>query len=130
MIQAAAYGKIGKLEIKNIKSNLTVANGRLASTRFKSGEKITDWLSFTIFGNPAKIVANHCSVGDTIILSGSIQEETWEKNGINQSKLVLIANSVEIIKTKPNGIESINDLPQKNDVEALVSSFHDDQIPF
>jgi len=134
MIQATAYGKIGKIEVKSAQSGMIFVKGSLASNRFEKGENVTDWISFTVFGKIAEAIGNKCKVGDTIILAGSLQEEKWEKDGVKQSRHVLIANAFDYaakkIQSKENKFEPAQGFQQPTSQSNTESRQKVEDIPF
>jgi single-strand DNA-binding protein len=77
-----------------------IAEGSIASNRQIKGEKFTDWLNFKAFGKTAETIGNFVRKGDQAIFAGSIQTESWEKDGQKQSKTVMIVERFEFGKNK------------------------------
>jgi single-strand DNA-binding protein len=100
MFNIVAIGTIGKIEVKSLQSGMTIAEGSIASNRQVKGEKFTDWLNFKAFGKTAEVVGDFVKKGDQAIFSGSLQTESWEKDGQKQSKTVMIIERFEFGKNK------------------------------
>lgn len=100
MFNITAIGNIGKIEIKSLQNGTIVAERSIASNRQVKGEKQTDWLNFKAFGKTAETLGNFVKVGDQAIFAGSIQTESWEKDGQKQSKTVMIIERFEFGKNK------------------------------
>jgi single-strand DNA-binding protein len=88
-----------------------VAEGSIASNRQVKGEKHTDWLNFKAFGKTAEVIGDYVKKGDQAIFSGSLQTESWEKDGQKQSKTVMIVERFEFGKNKREG-EPATDSPK------------------
>lgn len=111
MFSITAIGTIGRIEVKALSTGTMIAEGSIASNRQVKGEKQTDWLNFKAFGKTAETLGNYVKVGDQAIFSGSIQTESWEKDGQKQSKTVMIVERFEFGKNKREG-EQATDSPK------------------
>jgi len=100
MFNIVAVGTIGRIEIKSLQNGTIIAEGSIASNRQVKGEKHTDWLNFKAFSKTAETIGNYVKVGDQAIFSGSLQTESWEKDGQKQSKTVMIIERFEFGKNK------------------------------
>lgn len=111
MFSITAIGTIGRIEVKSTNSGIIIAEGSIASNRQVKGEKQTDWLNFKAFGKTAETLGNFVKKGDQAIFAGSIQTESWEKDGQKQSKTVMIVERFEFGKNKKDG-EQATDSPK------------------
>ena len=100
MFNIVAVGTIGRIEVKALQNGTLIAEGSIASNRQVKGEKHTDWLNFKAFSKTAETLGNFVKVGDQAIFSGSLQTESWEKDGQKQSKTVMIIERFEFGKNK------------------------------
>jgi single-strand DNA-binding protein len=100
MFNIVAVGTIGRIEIKSLQNGTIIAEGSIASNRQVKGEKITDWLNWKSFGKTAEVIGDYVKKGDQAIFSGSLQTESWEKDGQKQSKTVMIIERFEFGKNK------------------------------
>ena len=100
MFNIVAIGTIGRIEIKALQNGTLIAEGSIASNRQVKGEKYTDWLNFKAFSKTAETLGNYVKVGDQAIFSGSLQTESWEKDGQKQSKTIMIIERFEFGKNK------------------------------
>jgi single-strand DNA-binding protein len=131
-------GKMGKdAELKQVKDfiicNVTIAT----SENVKKGdkwEKQTEWHNITIFGKRGEYIANNATKGTTLAIIGKIKTETWEKNGEKKSKVVIIADEVEIMagkavnETKESTFNK--ELKEKGVKLAADENIPDDDLPF
>lgn len=111
MFNIAAVGTIGRIVVKSLQNGTMVAEGSIASNRQVKGEKHTDWLNFKAFGKTAEVIGDYVKKGDQAIFSGSLQTESWEKDGQKQSKTVMIVERFEFGKNKREG-EPATDSPK------------------
>ena len=72
-------------------------------------KKSTSFFDVQIWGKLAGIVSQYASKGKQVIVDGRIKQQTWEdKDGSKRSKIVIIAESVQLIGSKS---ESNQDSP-------------------
>ncbi len=114
--------------------NLSVANNRSVKVG-ETRETIADWHKITIFGRDAEIIAQYAKKGSALAFNGRLQNEKWvDREGIERTSTVLIANSFEFLPGKKRGEDgestagagaTVNgaDLSQSDDEG-------DDSIPF
>jgi single-strand DNA-binding protein len=100
MFNIVAVGTIGRIEVKSLQNGTIIAEGSIASNRQVKGEKITDWLNWKSFGKTAEVIGDYVKKGDQAIFSGSLQTESWEKDGQKQSKTVMVVERFEFGKNK------------------------------
>lgn len=98
-------GKLGRdPEIKVTKNDAIVCNLTLAtSENVKKGDvwkKQTEWHNIVLFGKRGEYIANNAGKGSTVSVIGKIKTETWEKNGEKKSKVVIIADDIELLAGK------------------------------
>lgn len=138
MFNIAAVGTIGRVDVKTLSGGTIVAQGSIASNRQVKGVKTTDWLDWKAFGKTAEVIGDFVRKGDQAIFSGSLQTESWEKDGQKQSKVVMVVERFEFGKNKRE-TEQATDSAQFNlgfvkSVEAPISGAFDsvtfDDIPF
>jgi single-strand DNA-binding protein len=60
----------------------------------------TSWVDVECFGAVAENVNKYVGKGDRVAVSGSIRQDTWEKDGQRRSKLKVIADRVGFIETR------------------------------
>ena len=65
----------------------------------KFGDKETQlFLDATAFGKPAEILSQYAGTkGTQIFLSGKLQTDMWEKEGVKQSKISMIIESFDFV---------------------------------
>ena len=104
---------IGRLvadpDIRYTQSGVPVANIRLAVDRdFKNqeGKREVDFLTCTAWRKVAEIVAQYCKKGSLILVSGSIQQDTYEKDGEKRTTYKVVVDKLRLLGIKPNGQQS------------------------
>lgn len=87
-------------ELRFSPGGVAVGNVRLvASSRKKEGDEWVDdktcWIDGVCFKQMAENVAEHLRKGDTVVVTGKIQTESWEtKEGEKRSKIALVIDSI------------------------------------
>lgn len=77
-------------------ANLSVACNRSR----KNGDRWVDEANFfdvTIYGKTAENLKQWLTKGKQICVSGYLQQQRWEKDGQNHSKVVVIADNVQLL---------------------------------
>ena len=67
------------------------------------GRDKTTFMDVKIWNKQAEVVEKYLAKGSFVILNGRIEQENWEKDGQKRSKLVLVANHVELGPKPPSG---------------------------
>ena len=98
-------------EVRFAPTGTAVASSAIAANhRYQSkGGQWKDeaaYVSCSAFGRAAEQLAQKHR-GDPVLATGRLRMETWEQDGANHSRLVLIAESAHFIlpPSKPNGAE-------------------------
>lgn len=85
--------------------NLSIAVNRSE----KSNGQWTDKASFfdvTVWGKTAENIKAYLHKGKQIAVDGYLDQQRWEKDGIKYSKVVIIADSVQLLGGSENGQQS------------------------
>ena len=115
----------GDLELRKA-GDTSVVDFGLATNRKVKGEQVTDWHNIVLWGKSAEIACQYLQKGSQIIVEGSIQYETYEKDGVTKYITKIHANRFHF--TKKQESES-NSLPKdvKEQADKLTSG---DDLPF
>jgi single-strand DNA-binding protein len=87
-------------ELRFSPSGMAVAKIRTVSNsrkRQEDGTWVDDkacWLDVTCFKTMAENVVESLSKGDLVVVTGKIQTEEWEKDGVKHSKIACIADTI------------------------------------
>lgn len=93
-------------DIRYTQGGVPVANLRLAVDReFKNaeGKRETDFISCTAWRKVAEIIAQYCKKGSLILVSGAIQQDTYEKDGEKRTSYKVVVDKLRLLGEKPNG---------------------------
>lgn len=85
--------------------NLSIAVNRSE----KYNGQWTDKASFfdvTIWGKTAENIKAYLHKGKQVAIAGQLDQQRWEKDGIKYSKVVIIADSVQLLGGNENGQQS------------------------
>ena len=91
-----AYTTAGKARL-----NLSIAVNRSE----KRGDKWADNVSFfnvTVWGKTAENIRPYLHRGKQIAVDGYLDQQRWEKDGVKYSKVVIIADSVQLLGGNEN----------------------------
>lgn len=106
MTDMNVFALIGRLvkdaELKYTASGAAIASFALASNaRAKKGEEWVDEASFfdcTLFGKQAESLKAYLVKGKQVAISGRFKQDRWQdKDGGNRSKVILIAESIQLM---------------------------------
>lgn len=126
------------LDLKYSASGSAVAKLGLACSE-KFGDKETQlFLDAVAFGKPAEILNQYASAkGTQIFLTGKLQTDTWEKEGVKQYKISMVVEGFDFVsngqKQSSQENRGVNapvyneKIPQNNIPEIDINM---DEIPF
>ena len=92
-------------ELKNTQSGVAVCNVSLAVPRPHTKDE-TDFFNVTFWRQTAESVSKYVKKGQEILVSGSMQSETYEKEGVKRTVWKLNADSFEFCGNKDSGSSS------------------------
>ena len=95
-----AYTTAGKARL-----NLSIAVNRSE----KRGGEWADKVSFfdvTVWGKTAENIRPYLHKGKQIAVDGYLDQQRWEKDGVKYSKVVIIADNVQLLGGNENGQQS------------------------
>lgn len=114
-------------ELRHTAGGTAVANNGLAYERYNKEnpeEPFVSFFNFSVFGNFAELLARKLKKGDSVTVSGRLEQRSWETSeGEKRSTVEIIANDVVgefIFRSK--------DEDASTTVPASTAS--DDDIPF
>lgn len=99
---------IGRLtrdaELKYTQSGYPVASFCIAVNRSrKDGDNYVDEASFfdcSMFGKSAESLKQYMTKGKQVAVIGELRQERWESDGQSRSKVVIVANNVQLLGGK------------------------------
>lgn len=89
-------------ELNNTKSGTAVVKLGLAVNEYAGKDKgeIASFFDVVVWGKTAEAVSKYTSKGSQIVVSGSLRQERWEKDGVNNSKVVINASDIQFVNGK------------------------------
>lgn len=129
-------------EVKELPSGTKVAKLRMAVNRSKKnpdGDGYVEEASYfdvECFGNFAGLIERKLRKGNAVSVTGRLEQQRWEKDGENRSKVVIIGNEIdspsfflkdEDVPAMTSG-SSNSGQPAADQVAAAAAA--DDDIPF
>ena len=100
-----------------------VGNGQMARANIsiavnrskKEGEQWVDEVNYfdiTIWGRTAENLKQYLLKGKQIAVDGYLKQDRWQKDGQNFSKVVVVANSVQLLGGKSEGGQASGGAPR------------------
>jgi single-strand DNA-binding protein len=95
-------------ELRSIPSGQNVASFSLAVNRTwknASGEQqeAVDYIDCNIWGKPAEIITQYMKKGSAILVSGRLQQRTWEQEGQKRSKVEVVVEDFNFVGGNSDG---------------------------
>jgi single-strand DNA-binding protein len=76
--------------------NLSVATNEFTGLK-DNRKEITDWHSITAWGHLAESAEKYLKKGSSVHVEGKLRTDTWEKEGIKQYAVRIIAESIQFL---------------------------------
>ena len=99
---AVLVGRLTRdMELKTTNSGFSIGNISIAvnSTK-KDGDQWVEEVNFfdiTLLGRRAESLQQYLNKGQQISVSGSLKQERWEQDGNKRSRVVIIANNIQLL---------------------------------
>ena len=94
------------VEMVSTRSGFSIANvGIAVNDRVKKDDQWVDESSFfelKLFGKTAEFANEYTRKGDAVLVTGRLKQETWEKDGKKNSKVVVIADKYQSLSSRKN----------------------------
>ena len=95
-------------ELKSIPSGQQVTSFSLAVNRTwnnANGEKqeAVDYIDCNVWGKPAEIINQYMSKGSAILVSGRLQQRSWEQDGQKRSKIEVVVEDFNFVGGNSDG---------------------------
>jgi single-strand DNA-binding protein len=122
-------------EIKHTQGGMAIVNLGIAwNGRKKQGEEWVDqphFFNVTCFGERFEKLAAFLEKGKKIGVSGRLDFQQWEKDGVKNSKVVILANEITFASSKGEGSGDTPSEPAHDNGDFVPSNTpDDDDIPF
>lgn len=107
MISVTISGRVGAdAEVRQAGST-DVLSFRMASNDFRHKEKVTDWVSVSLFGKRAATLVQYVTKGASIVVRGKAYVRTYQsREGQTVAALEVDASDVELLGGKPDGAQA------------------------
>lgn len=102
------------IELRHVGQNQTAVCdiGLAVNDRVKRGDQWVEeacFLDVTCWGRTAEVAAEYLAKGSSVLIEGKLKTESWEKDGRKQSKLKVVADSMQMVGSrketaKPQGV--------------------------
>lgn len=97
-----SFGYVGNGQAR---ANISIAVNRSK----KDGDQWVEEANFfdiTIWGRQAETLKQYLTKGKQIAVDGSLRQDRWEKDGQKFSKVVIVANNVQLLGGRSDGAQS------------------------
>ena len=89
-------------EVKALNNGSSVAKFTIGMTRkwqTENGEKKEEatFVDIDSFGKTASVIEKYLRKGDPVLVEGRLKMEQWEKDGQKRSKLMVVANAIQLL---------------------------------
>lgn len=117
-------------EVRDLPSGIKVARFTVAVNEFVKGEERANFFDVTAFGKTADIIAQYAGKGSQIGIDGSLRQERWDaQDGQKRSKVVVVAQRIDLLSRKNSGGEGGAPAPKNNyQPKSVDSGFHEDDF--
>ncbi|MCW9718569.1 single-stranded DNA-binding protein [Avibacterium sp. 21-599] len=134
-------------EVRVMQSGESVANISVATSETwkdrNTGERreVTEWHRIVFYRRLAEVVRDYLHKGSKIYVEGKLKTRKWkDQNGIDRYTTEIIADSMQMLDTNPNGhsnqanqtVQAVSTAPQTkiNEIPQPSMDELDDDIPF
>ena len=110
-------GRIAKdIELKGNENKFLSNTIAVYDGKDKNNQDITYFFDFKAFNYVANKISSQAQKGSKITIEGVLKQDKWEADGVNKSKVVIYAESVEIIQEQPKQPQEVKDDSEESDL--------------
>lgn len=124
-------------QLKYTNSGVAISTFAIAiNRRIKQGERWMDEAHFfdiTLFGKQAEAINQYLRKGNQVAIEGELRQDRWEQDGQKRSKIVIVANNIQLLGNRPAGTgDRVAPLPEEqvSPLENSTTGTFEDDIPF
>jgi single-strand DNA-binding protein len=113
------------IELKFLPDGTAVAKSTIAVDEGYGDKKKAHFFNVTMWKKTAEAVANYSGKGKKVLIEGRLQQRMWEKDGVKQYAIEVVAEQVEFLEMKTG--------ETKKDVfadESKIVDISDNDLPF
>lgn len=98
MKQLSIAGRLGRdAELRHTQSGVATCRFSVAIDSRKGAEKVTTWISCTIFGKRGEALCQHLKNGTTVAAVGDLEVRTYEKNGETKVDVGMVVSEITLL---------------------------------
>jgi len=114
--QAVLAGNLTRdCELRYTASGTAVANFTIAVNTGWGDNKKVLFMDCVVWKKQAEACSQYLTKGKPVLVSGELQERSWESDGQKRTKMEIVASTVKFLGGKSEGQQSAP--PQSSDVE-------------
>ena len=118
--------------VRSTQSGKKVANFSVAVRRRapkdSNGNVPKDWIAVTAWGNTAEFAEKYLKKGSKILVTGRLQTDSYEKDGVKRSRTLIVADNIEFAGGKADG--GTQEAAPADEPTPTTDEVTDDDIPF
>jgi len=88
------------IELKFLPDGTAVAKSTIAVDEGYGDKKKAHFFNVTMWKKTAEAVANYSGKGKKVLIEGRLQQRSWEKDGLKQYAIEVVAEQVEFLEMK------------------------------
>lgn len=104
--QVNLAGTIGRIDTFTTNTGMTIVTINLAITKYKKVgdgfEDSTNWFTIKMFGASAENASTKFVVGDSVLLTGELDTNVYEKDGVKTYQTYVVTNKLVLCKYGKN----------------------------
>jgi single-strand DNA-binding protein len=108
------------------KDGLIITTFSIANNRQTKQDKQVSYFSCVTFGKTAEAVGQYCHKGDPVLISGSMQQSQYDKDGVTVKTYKITANTVQFLSSPKTAKEDA----AGSNVKFGENPFNDSDMPF
>lgn len=121
------------VELKQTANGTSYTNNAIAVRNdFKNKETGTydsQFYEITVFGTSAEYMSRYCQKGSKVLITGRLDRDTYEKDGVKRDTYKIIVDGVESFKTDTT--QRVNTKQEiKEQADLKMNEISDDDLPF
>jgi single-strand DNA-binding protein len=118
------------IDLKYLNDGTAVAKSTIAIDEGYGDKKKTHFFNVTMWKKTAEAVANYSGKGKKIAVEGRLQQRTWEKDGVKQYAVEIVAEQVEFMEPKEGSQNTHRQEPQSQIDDSYAPPVDDSDLPF
>ncbi len=111
-------------ELKFTQNQKSVCKFGIANNRDYGENKKVYFFNCVSWGKTAEAISKYCKKGNPIIVSGELQQRSWDKDGVKHNTVEINVNEIEFLGTR-NTSESQNESVKNKPKDNKFPDFED-----